>query len=343
MRKLLNTLYVTTPDSYLTKDGENVVIKVGNAEKFRIPIHNVEGIVNFGYLGASPGLIGICAERNVGLSFLSEHGRFLGRISGPVKGNVLLRRQQYRMADDKVFSIGLARLFIAGKIANSRSVLHRALRDHGNSYNKSSLQEACDLLAIRQKQALNADNPDLLRGIEGDAANTYFGVFNHLIVHQKNDFVLSGRNRRPPKDPVNALLSFAYTLLAHEVQSALESVGVDPYVGFLHVDRPGRASLALDMMEEFRSYLADRLVLTLINRKQIGIKGFTNQGDAGILMDDTTRKELLTTWQKRKQEEITHPFLQEKVPIGLLPYVQAQLLARFIRGDIDNYPVFVMK
>lgn len=343
MRKLLNTLYVTTPESYLTKDGENVVVKVNNEERFRIPIHNVEGIVNFGYLGASPGLMGMCAERNVGLSFLSEHGRFLGRLSGPVRGNVLLRRQQFRIADDKAKSLQMASLFVAGKIANSRAVLQRALRDHGNASNNAPLKETVDLLLIRQKQALKADNADVLRGIEGDAANAYFGVFNHLIIHQKDDFALNGRNRRPPKDKVNALLSFAYTLLAHEVQSALESVGLDPFVGFLHVDRPGRASLALDMMEEFRPYLADRLVLTLINRKQIDAKGFKSQGESGVLMDDATRKELLTTWQKRKQEEIVHPFLEESVPIGLLPYVQAQMMARYIRGDMDNYPIFVMK
>lgn len=343
MRKLLNTLYVTTPESYLTKDGENVVIKVDNSEKFRIPVHNVEGIVNFGYLGASPGLIGLCAERNVGVSFLSAHGRFLGRVSGPVRGNVLLRRQQYRIADDKAQSLELARLFIAGKIANCRAVLQRTLRDHRHAENETLLNEVSQQLMIRQKQALQAVDADVLRGIEGDSANAYFGVFNQMILHQKNDFRLDGRNRRPPKDNVNALLSFAYTLLAHEVQSALETVGLDPYVGFLHVDRPGRASLALDMMEEFRPYLADRLVLTLINRKQITGKGFKSQGDSGVLMDDSTRKELLTTWQKRKQEEIVHPFLQESVPVGLLPYVQAQLMARFIRGDMDNYPVFVNK
>lgn len=343
MRKLLNTLYVTTPESYLTKDGENVVVKVNNEERFRIPIHNVEGIVNFGYLGASPGLMGLCAQKNVGLSFLSEHGRFLGRLSGPVKGNVLLRRQQYRLADDIEKSLKLASLFVAGKIANSRAVLQRALRDHGNDNNQAPLKQAVDLLAVRQKQALIAANADVLRGAEGDAANAYFGVFNHMIVHQKDDFSMNGRNRRPPKDNVNALLSFVYTLLAHEVQSALEAVGLDPYVGFLHVDRPGRASLALDMMEELRSYLADRLVLTLINRKQISAKGFKSQGETGVIMDDATRKELLTTWQKRKQEEVVHPFLGESIPIGLIPYAQAQLMARYIRGDMDNYPVFVMK
>ena len=343
MRKLLNTLYVTTPASYLARDGENVVIRVAESEKFRIPVHNIEGIVTFGYTGASPALLGLCAERNVGISFLTEHGRFWGRLSGPVKGNVLLRRKQYRMADNQEEALSVSRLLIAGKIANCRNVVQRVLRDHGKESNITALTEASAQLEIRQKQALKAADPDTLRGIEGDAANSYFGVFNHFIVTQGDDFVMNGRTRRPPKDKVNALLSFVYTLLAHEVQSALETVGLDPYVGFLHTDRPGRASLALDIMEEFRPYLADRLVLTLINRKQVQAKGFVNRDQSGILMDDDTRKEVLTAWQKRKQEEIQHPFLQESIPVGLLPYAQALLFSRFIRGDLGNYPVFVMK
>ena len=343
MRKLLNTLYVTTPDSYLARDGENVVIRVAESEKFRIPVHNIEGIVTFGYTGASPALLGLCAERNVGLSFLTEHGRFWGRLSGPVKGNVLLRRRQYRMADSQEEALSVSRLLIAGKIANCRNIVQRVLRDHGNESNNTALTEASSQLEIRQKQALKAGDADILRGIEGDAANTYFGVFNYFIVAQREDFVMNGRTRRPPKDKVNALLSFVYTLLAHEVQSALETVGLDPYVGFLHTDRPGRPGLALDLMEEFRPYLADRLVLTLINRKQVQAKGFVNRDQSGILMDDDTRKEVLTAWQKRKQEEIQHPFLQESIPVGLLPYAQALLFSRFIRGDLENYPVFVMK
>jgi CRISP-associated protein Cas1 len=343
MRKLLNTLYVTTPDSYLARDGENVIIRVAEAEKFRIPIHNIEGIVAFGYAGASPALMGLCAERNVGLSFLTEHGRFLGRLSGPVKGNVLLRRRQYRMADNPMEALSLSRIMVAGKITNCRNVLQRVIRDHGNDDNSNSLSDVSTQLDVRRKQALKSDDPDNLRGIEGDAANAYFGVFNHFIVAQQDDFIMNGRTRRPPKDNVNALLSFVYTILAHEVQSALESVGLDPYVGFLHTDRPGRPSLALDLMEELRPYLADRLVLTLINRRQINAKGFINRDESGILMDDETRKEVIASWQKRKQEEILHPFLQENIPLGLLPYVQALLLSRFIRGDLDNYPVFVMK
>lgn len=343
MRKLLNTLYVTNPESYLSRDGENVLVRVGEEEKFRIPVHNIEGIVSFGYTGASPSLIGLCAERDVGISFLTEHGRFWGRVSGPVRGNVLLRRKQYRLADNDIETVSISRIIVAGKIANCRNVIQRAVRDHGNAENDPEMKQVSGILETRQKQALKCDNIGKLRGIEGDAANAYFGVFNHLIVAQKEDFKMNGRTRRPPKDNVNALLSFVYTLLAHEVQNALECTGLDPYVGYLHTDRPGRPGLALDLMEEFRPYLADRLVLSVINRKQVQAKGFINRGESGILMDDETRKEVITAWQKRKQEEIRHPFLDETIPIGLLPYAQALLFARHIRGDIEAYPVFIMK
>ncbi|MDY0104738.1 MAG: type I-C CRISPR-associated endonuclease Cas1c [Lentimicrobium sp.] len=343
MRKLLNTLYVTNPEAYLSRDGENVVVRVADIEKFRIPVHNIEGIVCFGYPGASPSLMGLCAERNIGLSFLTENGRFWGRVSGPVRGNVLLRREQFRMADDSNAALEISRIIVAGKIANCRNVLQRAVRDHGKEVNSQFLTDASVSLDVRQKQALRAENMDSLRGIEGDAANSYFGVFNHLIISQKDDFIFNGRSRRPPKDRVNAMLSFVYSLLAHETESALESAGLDPYVGFLHTARPGRASLALDLMEEFRPYLADRLVLTLINRKQVSPNGFKEREESGVIMDDETRKEVISAWQKRKQDEIQHPFLKESVPIGLLPYTQALLFSRFVRGDVDNYPVFVMK
>ncbi|SHF68482.1 CRISP-associated protein Cas1 [Bacteroides luti] len=341
MRKLLNTLYVTTPDSFLSKEGDNVVVMVKGTEKFRIPIYNIEGIVSFGYTGASPALMKMCADKNIGLCFLTEHGEFLGRVSGPIKGNVLLRRQQYRIADEKEASLNLSRIFIAGKIANCRNVVQRSIRDHGDELN--ILDAASKNLLLKSRQSFNAIDSNQLRGIEGEAATSYFGVFNQLIKNSDSSFYFGGRTRRPPKDNVNALLSFIYMLLAHEVQSALESVGLDPYVGFLHTDRPGRASLALDIMEEFRPYLADRLVLSLINRRQVSGKGFVQQGEKGIIMTDETKKEILLTWQKRKKESIQHPFLGETVNIGLLPYIQAMLLARYIRGDIDNYPVFVMK
>ncbi len=343
MRKLLNTLYVTTPESYLAKDGENVVIRIDDKEKFRIPIHNLEGIVSFGYMGASPGLMHLCAERNVALSFLTEHGRFLCRVNGAVSGNVLLRRTQYRIADNKEQSLKLAKLFVAGKIANGRTVLQRAYREQNTGNDLLELESTIQLMALKQKQVLQTLSADVLRGVEGEAAQSYFGVFDQLILSQKENFFMKGRNRRPPKDNVNAMLSFVYTLLMHEVRAALESVGLDPCVGFFHTDRPGRASLALDMMEEFRPYLADRLVLTLINRKQVNQHGFKGNEAGGILMTDETRKEVLTAWQKRKQEEIQHPYLQTSIPVGLLPYSQALLMARFIRGDIENYPVFVNK
>jgi len=343
MKKLLNTLYITSPDSYLSRDGENIVVIGDDEEKFRIPVHNIEGIVTFGYSGASPALIGLCAERGVTVSFLTEHGRFWGRVAGPVRGNVLLRRKQYRLADDREEILRISRIFVAGKVANCRNILQRAIRDHGDEIRTPALSEASSMLEIRQKQALKADDINRLRGIEGDAANTYFNVFNHLIVSQKEYFSMNRRTRRPPKDSVNALLSFLYTLLAHEVQSALETTGLDPYVGFLHTDRPGRPGLALDLMEELRPYLSDRLAVTLINRKQVEPKGFTIQAESGVLMDDKTRKTVIESWQKRKQEKIYHPFLEETIQIGLLPYAQTLLFSRFLRGDLDTYPVFVMK
>ncbi len=343
MKKLLNTLYITLPEAYLSRDGLNVVVNVENKEKFRIPIHNIENIVTFGYMGISPSLISLCAEKNVGVSFLSPSGYYCGRFSGPIRGNVVLRRQQYRMADNENICLELSKVFIAAKIANCRNVVHRVLRDHGNEKNEIPLKSTIKLLENRINQIRNADNIETVRGIEGDSANEYFSVFNYLIVAQNDDFVFEGRSRRPPRDRVNAMLSFCYMLLANEVQSALETVGLDPYVGFLHKDRPGRASLALDLMEELRPYLSDRLVLTLINRKQVNAKGFINQEGFGILMDEETRKEILTAWQQKKQDEIIHPFIEEKIPIGLIPYVQAMLLARYIRGDIEMYPPFIMK
>lgn len=343
MRKLLNTLYVTTPESYLTKDGENVVIKQKDEEIFRIPIHNLEGIICFGYMGASPSLMGMCAEKNVGLSFVSPSGRFIGRFQGKVTGNVLLRRKQYRLADSEECSANLARIFIMGKIANSRNVLQRALRDHSQDINTIAIEESSAVLQMKMKSINRVKSLDQLRGYEGEAALSYFASLDHLILHQKTEFFFHERNRRPPLDNVNAMLSFVYVLLMHDIQSALETVGLDPYVGFLHRDRPGRASLALDLMEEFRSYLADRLVLSLINRKQVSPNGFIKNDAGGVIMKEDTRKEIITAWQKRKQESILHPFLSENIPVGLLPYAQALLFARFLRGDLDNYPVFIMK
>lgn len=339
MKKLLNTLYVTTPESYLSKDGLNVVISVNQKEIFRIPIVNIEGIVTFGYMGASPGLMKLCAEYNVSLCFLSPHGKFIGRFQGPIKGNVLLRTKQWDFTKNEKFALEVSKLFIAGKIQNYRNILARFLRDNGNN---EKVKEVVGQLKYCKQKALASADLDYLRGVEGDAANRYFEVFSQLILHQKDDFIFTGRNRRPPKDAVNALLSFVYTLIASDMASALETVGLDPYIGFLHTLRPGRASLALDMMEELRAYLGDRLILSLINRKQLTIRDFIRQGEDGVVMTDNGRKIILTAWQSRKKETIIHPYLGEKIPIGLLPYAQAMLFARFIRGDLDNYPVFLI-
>lgn len=340
MRKLLNTLYVTTPESYLSKDGMNVVVSVNQVETFRIPIINIEQIVTFGYMGASPGLMKLCADHHVSLTFLSPNGRLIGHFQGPIKGNVLLRKRQYELSSDEAFSLHISRLFIAAKIRNYRSILRRAIRDNGPN---AHLEAMARLLDQRRKQVLDATNFNVLRGLEGDAANAYFSVFSHLILQQKDSFPFVCRNRRPPKDAVNAMLSFVYTLLANDTAAALESVGLDPYVGFLHTLRPGRCSLALDVMEEFRAYMGDRLVLSLINKGQIHAKDFIIQGEDSITMTDNGRKTILTAWQTRKKEQIMHPYLNEKVSVGLLPYVQSQLLTRMIRDDISDYPVFLIK
>lgn len=340
MRKLLNVLYVTTPDAYLSKDGLNVVVSVKSEERFRIPIINIEGIVIFGYLGASPGLMKLCAENGVSLTFLSLQGRFISRVQGKIKGNVLLRVRQYKLSDDDEFSLHLSKLFVAGKIQNYRSILQRFERDYGPS---ASVSSSVEILDTRKRDTKNVVNKDQLRGIEGDAASVYFSVFSNLIRNQKMDFSFSGRNRRPPKDPVNAMLSFVYTLLANDVAAALETVGLDPYVGFLHSLRSGRTSLALDLMEELRAYLGDRLVLSLINRKQVCIDDFRYQGDESVIMTDSCRKTIISAWQSRKKEMIIHPYINEKIPIGLLPYVQSMLLARYLRGDLDDYPVFLIR
>lgn len=340
MRKLLNTLYVTTPEAYLAKDGLNVVVSVNKEELFRIPIMNIEGIVTFGYMGASPGLMKLCVDNGVSLAFMSPQGRFIGRIQGATQGNVLLRKKQYALSEDENVSLHLSKLFIVGKIFNSRNILRRFIRDNGMD---EEVEYASKQLDWSRNNVTEANNMETLRGEEGQAANVYFGVFDHLILHQKSDFSFKGRSRRPPKDEVNAMLSFVYTLMANDIAAALESVGLDPYVGFMHTLRPGRTSLALDMMEELRAYLGDRLVLSMINRRQVTKKDFIRQSDGSVLMTDNCRKELLNTWQKRKKEVIEHPYLKEKIPLGLLPYVQAKLLSCFLRDDLDDYPVFLMR
>jgi CRISPR-associated protein Cas1 len=339
----LNTLYVTIPDSYIACEGENVLVKVNNEIKFRVPVHNLEGIICFGFAGASPGLMHLCCKRGVALTFLTEYGRFMGRVTGSISGNVLLRRTQYKWADDSIISLRLSKRFISAKVMNSRAVLHRALRDHPENVDGELLKKTINYMAEMQSGLEKATDCDSVRGIEGDAAHHYFGCFNQLLLSQKSEFLMKNRNRRPPTDRINALLSFLYTLLAHETSAALESVGLDSQVGFLHRDRPGRPSLALDIMEELRPHFADRLALTLINKNQISSKGFVVKENGAVVMDDNTRKEVLMAWQKRKQEEITHPYLEEKVPFGLVPYIQAMLLSRHMRGDLEDYPPFFWK
>lgn len=340
MRKLANVLYITTPETYLALDGENIVIKKDEHTSTRLPLHNLENIVCFAYQGASPSLMGACAERQVGLCFLTPNGRFLARVTGKVKGNVLLRKKQYQVSEDQEASLPIAASFLLGKISNCRKVLERAVRDHAMLVDVTTLKTTGDSLREILKQVQGCKKNADLMGFEGSAAKKYYGVFNQLILQQQADFPFRERTRRPPLDNMNAMLSFLYTLLTNECGSALEVVGLDPYVGFLHQDRPGRASLALDLMEELRPVFADRLAISLVNRKQVNGKGFTIKESGGVLMDDETRKTVLTAWQERKKEEIIHPFLKERIPFGLIPHVQAMLLARFLRGDLDAYPPF---
>lgn len=340
MKKLGNVLYVTTPAAYLSLDGENVVIKKEETTAMRLPLHNLENIVCFNYPGVSPALMGACAERNIGLCFLKPNGRFLARVTGKAKGNLLLRKKQYELSQSATACATIATSVVLGKIANSRAVIDRAIRDHALLVDVPRLRAASDFLKGMLKSIQMGETVETLRGLEGNAASRYFAVFGQLVLHQREEFAFETRTRRPPQDKMNALLSFLYTLLTTEVASALEAVGLDPYMGFLHTDRPGRPSLALDMMEELRPVFADRLALSLVNRKQISGRGFTQKESGGVLMDDETRKEVLNAWQKRKQEETLHPYLKERIPFGLIPHVQAMLLARYLRQDIDAYPPF---
>lgn len=343
MRKMLNVLYVTNPEAYLSKDGESLVVKIEDENVFRTPIHYLEGIVTFGHLGASPSLLGMCIEKGITVSFLTMYGKHLATLQGIPKGNVLLRRKQFRLADSEIDSAKLAAAFVIGKTANCRTVLRRFISDYESQINTEEIKQAVKLIDYNITKLTKGPGLDVIRGIEGESAKRYFSVFDNLILNQKDQFFMRGRNRRPPKDKVNALLSLLYTLLLHETKSALQTVGLDPYVGFLHRDRPGRLGLALDLMEEFRPYIADRLALNLINRKQITGSDFIERETGAILLKDEARKAILDAWQKRKNEEITHPFISEKIQVGLLPYAQALLLARFLRGDLDGYPPFLWK
>lgn len=344
MKKYLNTLYVTTQGAYLSKEGESVVVSVERDVKLRVPIHTLGSVVCFGNVLCSPFLLHHCGENNVAVSFLSEQGRFLARVEGPISGNVLLRREQYRWADDDAKSKNMAAAVVVGKTFNARTVLQRALRDHGDDDSiKAPIERVVRRLEWVMDGVKDVAMLDSVRGLEGEASREYFGVFDHLITSQKEDFFFRERSRRPPLDNMNCLLSFIYTLLMNDVRGALEGVGLDPQVGFLHRDRSGRASLALDMMEEFRPAFADRLALSLVNLRQLQAKDFKKQETGGVLLSDDARKQVLVAYQKRKQEEIEHPFLEEKTQWGLLFHIQALLLARHIRGDLDGYPPFLWR
>lgn len=340
MKKHLNTLYVTSQGAYLSKEGETIVVR-GNGETLgQFPLLNLDGVVCFGRVSASPHLLGECASRGVVITWLTENGRFLARVEGPVRGNVLLRREQFRRSDSNERSAEIARAIVAAKVANSRVNLLRAARELPDCDARSRLRRAAGELARLLGVVTHEQDLERLRGIEGVAARTYFGAFDGMVRQQKESFYLRERTRRPPRDNLNALLSFAYTLLVHDVRSALEGVGLDPAVGFLHRDRPGRPSLALDLMEELRPVVADRLVLSLVNLKQVEPSGFRVVESGGVEMTAATRKTLLVAYQKRKQEEILHPFLQERTTIGLVPQIQASLLSRHLRGDLDGYPPY---
>lgn len=343
MRKLQNTLYITQPSVYLSLDGDNIVLLKEEEKLGRAPIHNLESIVVFGHSGASPALMGYCAERNISLLFLTMNGRFLARVIGPSKGNVVLRKKQYLLSEDERASARIARNFIIGKIYNHKWMLERMTRDYPmridvDQFKEISAQLSSTLLEVRACEEL-----DRLRGLEGQAAVSYNKVFNQMILQQQEDFFFHNRSRRPPLDNVNAMLSLAYTLLAHDTASALEAVGLDAYVGFLHRDRPGRASLALDLMEELRGIVADKFVLSMINKKLVRKEDFVKKENGAVIMTDEARKKFLTAWQSKKQESLTHPYLGEKITWGLVPHAQALLLARHLRNDLDEYPPFLWK
>ncbi|MCI7809540.1 type I-C CRISPR-associated endonuclease Cas1c [bacterium] len=343
MKQLLNTLFVTSEDIYLSLEGENVLANRDREVVARYPLHTLQTIVSFSYSGASPALMGACAEKRIGLAFCTPRGKFLARVCGESNGNVLLRRKQYRIADDPRQSCTVARYMIFGKLSNSAASIQRTLRDHAPRVENCGLEEAAGQIRKLLPQVLEVPDMEALRGLEGVGAAAYFGVFDHMLLNRKEDFFFRGRSRRPPLDRVNAMLSFAYSLLAHDCASALESVGLDSYVGFLHRDRPGRESLALDLMEELRPCMADRFVLTLVNNRMVRPEDFQVQDSGAVLLTDEGRKKFLKAWQERKRDTLTHPYLNEKMSWGLIPYVQALLLARYLRGDLDAYPPFLWK
>lgn len=343
MKQLLNTLFVTSEDVYLSVEGENVLANKAQQVIARYPLHTLQTIVSFSYSGASPALMGACAERGIGLAFCTPRGRFLARVTGETSGNVLLRREQYRIADNDRRSCAIAKNMIFGKLSNSAASLQRTLRDHAPRVTDCGLEDAARQIKEVLPLVLEVPDMEALRGLEGVGAAAYFSVFDHLLLNRKEDFFFHGRSRRPPLDRVNAMLSFAYSLLAHDCASALESVGLDSYVGFLHRDRPGRTSLALDLMEELRPCMADRFVLTLVNNRMIRPEDFQTQDSGAVLLTEEGRKKFLQAWQERKRDKLTHPYLNEKMSWGMIPYIQALLLARYLRSDLDAYPPFLWK
>jgi len=343
MRKLLNTLFITQTDAYLSLDGDNIIILKKETTLGRVPLHNLEAIVTFGYTGASPALMGYCAKRNIALVFLTASGRFLARVIGESKGNVILRKKQYKISENEELSCQIARNFITAKVYNSKWIIERIIRDYPLRINITEFREVSDHLTELLPEIRKCQCLERLRGLEGQAASSYYKIFNQMILQQKDDFNFYGRSRRPPLDAVNAMLSFAYTLLANDVAAALESVGIDAYVGFLHRDRPGRISLALDLMEELRGVFADRFVLSVINKKVLKKEDFVKKESGAVIMTEEARKKFLVAWQDKKSDKITHPYLKEKITWGLVPYSQSLLLARYLRGDLDEYPPFLWK
>lgn len=343
MKKLLNTLYINQPDVYLSLDGDNIVLLKEQEQLGRVPLHNLEAIIAFGYTGASPALMGYCAERNISIVFMTMNGRFLARVIGASRGNVVLRKKQYAISEDEALSARMARNFILGKVYNHKWMLERMTRDYPLRVDVAQFKEASQHLSELMLDIRECEDLERLRGLEGQAAVSYNKLLDSMILQQKEDFFFHTRSRRPPLDNVNAMLSLAYTLLSHDAASALEGVGLDAYVGFLHRDRPGRASLALDVMEELRGIYADRFVLSLINKKAVNAEDFVRKENGAVLLAEEGRKKFLTAWQSRKQEKMTHPYVGENISWGLVPHVQALLLARYLRGDLDEYPPFLWK
>lgn len=343
MKQLLNTLYITLPNVYLATSGENIVIKQNGKILVRYPCHNLQDIVLFSYLGMSPKLIQKCMDYGIGISYLTPTGRFIARLKGESKGNILLRRRQYRMADDKELCLEISKNIVFAKIYNERWTLERYIRQYNQRIDIKHLKYSSESLAELLKKVIQVDSMDKLRGLEGTAQSIYFGCFNDMILNQKETFEYNGRTRRPPLDPVNAMLSYVYSILSNDVASALEAVGLDAYAGFMHTDRPGRISLALDIVEELRAPLGDRFVLALINTNQISKDDFVYQDNGAVLIKDNSRKKIIKLWQERKKETLTHPFLKEKIKWGLVPFVQALLLSRYLRDDLDGYPPFTWK